>query len=990
MLKKFHSNNRRGSCPPARIFHAPQEAPRDCSPHGEEADSLRHTLHSLHSPPHIGGYKAWEISEQGIYGLTGSGGQIGILISCLWLLPLVLHAAPFTVNSINDSGSGSLRQAITDANAAGGLNTISFQIPGAAPFSISPLSPLPALAAPVVLDATTQPGFAGSPIIELNGVSAGIGTVGLRVAGAGGGSTIRGLIINRFTADGIRLDSGNNVIQGNYIGTDVTGTLPRGNGQIGVFVLGTSTNVIGGTNVADRNVISGNNDTGIYILNGRANLVQGNYIGLNAAGTADLGNVNNGIAIYNAPANTIGGLSPSARNVISGNDVSGIYLNSALATGNWILGNYIGVNAAGTAAISNAADGITVGNAPANLIGGTNAGAGNLISGNGRNGIYLYGASTRNSLIAGNSIGTDAAGTAALGNTFYGVLLLNSGSNRIGSAMVESRNIISGNRQQGILLSTNSNGNQIQNNFIGLATNGTSALGNALDGIALDNAAFNQIGDSGAGNVISGNTNNGVFLLGGGASNNIIQGNYIGTDVSGHGAVRNAASGVRVESPANEVGGNAPGDGNLISGNGYLGVWLLNSNAIGNLVHGNLIGTAAGGMTGLGNAFGGLGLSDAASNQIGGFTVADRNLISANGSPGNSGGVFLVGNQARGNRFYGNFIGTDITGQAALPNRYEGFYLSAAVGNLIGSELPGGGNLISGNTTRGLYFINNSWGNVIRGNFIGTKMDGVSPLGNGQHSIEFEANCNSNYVGGTVPGAGNRIAYAQIYTGGPFAGVRVRDLAFNNLILGNAIFSNSGLGIDLSTFGVSANDSCDSDGGANMLQNFPTLTQAYSGGNLGVRVTLDSAANTTFRLQFFASPTCDASGNGEGSVYLGDQLVSTGPACATNFLVTLPVSVAAGQVITATATDPANNTSEFSVCRAVLPAPQLSLVPVGSAQLSLAWTNTAPGFVLKETSALTPPIAWTTVTNIPVNVGGQFQVILSYQPGNRFYLLNLE
>ena len=435
------------------------------------------------------------------------------------------------VTSTADSGVGSLRQAILDSNAAGGLNAIQFMIPPGPPLTISPLSPLPALAVPVVIDATTQSGFAGFPIVELNGSSAGAGAVGLRVTG--GGCTIRGLVINRFRADGIRLDSGNNVIRGNYIGTDVTGTLAQGNGQYGIFLLGTSTNTIGGTSLADRNVISGHNDTGIYVLNGRANVIQGNFIGLNVAGNADLGNVNNGIVLYNAPANTIGGASPGAGNVISGNDASGIYVYLGAATGNWIAGNYIGVNAAGTAAISNSADGITLGEAPGNLIGGTNAGAGNLISGNGLAGMYLFGLGAHDNVIAGNLIGPDASGANALGNRLAGVTLLTAATNRIGGSVAGARNVISGNRQGGLLLSTNSNGNQIQNNFVGVAANGTSRLGNALDGIALDNAAFNQIGNPGAGNLISGNTNNGILTIGVGSSNNAVQGNFIGTDVTG-------------------------------------------------------------------------------------------------------------------------------------------------------------------------------------------------------------------------------------------------------------------------------------------------------------------------------------------------------------------------------------------------------------------------------------------------------------------------
>lgn len=845
------------------------------------------------------------------------------MVLALGCLPLRLPAATFTVTTTGDSGPGSFREAILNSNAAGDLDTIQFLIPGTGPFSIAPISPLPPLGAPVVVDATTQPGYANQPLVELNGTGAGLGTVGLRVTG--GDCTIRGLAINRFNADGIRLDSSNNRIQGNRIGTDVTGTSTLGNGQFGIFVLGTATNVIGGTTAAERNVIAGRNDTGIYLLNARANVIQGNYIGLNAAGTAALGNTNNGIVLFNASANLIGGTVTGARNVIAGNGGSGINLNTAGATGNVIQGNYIGVNAAGTGALSNRADGITLNDAPANLIGGTNAGAGNLLSGNGQSGLYLNGAGARSNLIAGNLIGLNATGAAALGNAFAGVTFSGATDNRLGLAEAGARNVISGNRLEGVFLAANSTSNRVQGNFIGPAANGTSALGNGASGVALNNAADNLIG------------------------------------------------------------GGEPGAGNLISGNGQLGVWLLNSNASGNRVQGNLIGTAVGGAAGLGNVNAGVGLTDAPGNTIGGLTPGEQNVISANGFPANNGGIFILGAGAQGNQFLGNLIGTDRLGQVALANRYEGIYIINAGSNRIGSELAGGGNLISGNTTRGIR-ITNSVGGVIRGNLIGTKLDGTSSLANGQFNVEIEENSNAHELGGLAVGAGNRIAFS----GSGLAGIRVRDLTLNNAILGNLVFSNSGLGLDLSAAGVTGNDSCDLDAGGNLRQNFPVLTQAYSSGNLGVRGTLESAPNTTFRLQFFASPACDAAGNGEGATFLGDQLVTTGPTCATDFVVTLPASVALGQVITATATDPANNTSEFSACRTVLSPPRLTLSPPSNGQIALAWTNTAPGFVLKETANLTPPVVWSTVTNVPVTLNGQFVVTLPRVDANRFYQLNFE
>jgi hypothetical protein len=245
-------------------------------------------------------------------------------------------------------------------------------------------------------------------------------------------------------------------------------------------------------------------------------------------------------------------------------------------------------------------------------------------------------------------------------------------------------------------------------------------------------------------------------------------------------------------------------------------------------------------------------------------------------------------------------------------------------------------------------------------------------------------------VGGTSPSAGNRIAYTGTYAGGPFAGVRVRDLATNNAVLGNAIFSNSALAISFSGLAATANDSCDADTGANRRQNFPVLTHAYSGANTVVRGYLNSSPNTTYRLQFFASPACDASGSGEAHLYLGDKIVTAGAACSNNFVATLPGAVPAGHVITATATDLANNTSEVSACRLVAPAPGLNIAAAESNQLSLLWTDTVTGFVLKETEDLVPPVQWSLVTNMPIVLNGQFVVTLSSEPGNRFYLLSFE
>ena len=163
-----------------------------------------------------------------------------------------------------------------------------------------------------------------------------------------------------------------------------------------------------------------------------------------------------------------------------------------------------------------------------------------------------------------------------------------------------------------------------------------------------------------------------------------------------------------------------------------------------------------------------------------------------------------------------------------------------------------------------------------------------------------------------------------------YAGVRIRDGSTNNAILGNAIFSNGALGIDLGNYGVNANISCDAGTGANMAQNYPVLTQAVSGNGTGIRGTLNSRPNAMFLLQFFANPACGSSlfaNNGQGQIYLGQTSVVTGNDCNTSFVAALPGSVPVGYVITATATDSANNTSEFSACVPVRPVPALKRQP---------------------------------------------------------------
>jgi titin len=911
----------------------------------------------------------------------------------LWLLATLMifgflfhagtvHGGTFTVTNTADSGLGSLRWAITNANANSGPDTINFDINGTAPFTINLASALPDVTDTVAIDATTQTGYSSAPVVELNGAATAAGSVGLQLNS--GFNTVLGLAINRFPAQGIVLNGVSNVIQGNFIGTDTTGTNARSNGSFGIWVKSVG-NQIGGTIAAARNVISGGNNTGIYIYNTSSNVVQGNYIGVSATGGARLGNQNSGITIDGSSGNLIGGGTVGARNLVSGNGVSGVFLNGEGANGNVIQGNYIGTDVTGGLVISNADDGITVNGAPSNTI------SGNVISGNITNGVFLSGAGAVSNLVAGNYIGTDAAGKLALGNGNGGVTITANGN------LIGPSNVISGNPIGGIFLTGGASGNLVQGNFIGLSAAGTNALPNGFYGVEINGASSNTIGGSvaAARNVISGNTYSGIGILLVTDTLNTICGNYIGTDVTGKKAVPNTQAGIRILGCSNVIGGVTAGSGNVISGNGQEGIFLdgTNGNVMGNVIQGNLIGLDATGTNSLGNVYAGIGISGAANNQIGGTTAAARNVISANGNSTITGlgGVFFSYAGTTGNQFQGNYIGTDASGTLALANVNDGIYLQQADTNFIGGSTAGAGNLISANGVDGIYLTNASW-NVIQGNFIGTKADGTNALGNLYHNIELDVNATNNTIGGTAPGAGNHIAFAQFTQGSGHAGVRVRNGSLNNLISENSIFNNTGLGIDLGAFGVNPNVDCESGVAANAAnagQNYPVLTNVYSQITTQIRGTLDSGTGKTYQLQFFSNSSGNTNGYGEGRVFLGQTSLTLGASCSSNFAVLLPVSVPTGWVVTATATGPGNNTSEFSAWVPVLIVPPLLFNSFNrtNRQISLSWTNNGGSYVLQQTFTLNPPALWTTVTNAPLPNNNLFVLTLSATNGDIFYRL---
>ena len=246
--------------------------------------------------------------------------------------------SPDTVNLVNGQPQITLRSAIQAADALSGTQYIDFHIPtsdsgySGGIWTITPASALPTITTSVYLDGTTQPGYSGTPVVQLSGGSAGAGVNGLTFSA--GNSTVRGFVINGFTGDGIDLTTnGGDTVQGNYIGTNAAGTAALANGSSGVLISGSADNTIGGTTAAARNIISGNTGDGIDITGSgtTGNLVEGNYIGTNAAGTAAVANQLAGIDLASgASSNTIGGTTAGAGNVISGNTQYGIEVNSGV------------------------------------------------------------------------------------------------------------------------------------------------------------------------------------------------------------------------------------------------------------------------------------------------------------------------------------------------------------------------------------------------------------------------------------------------------------------------------------------------------------------------------------------------------------------------------------------------------------------------------------------------------------------------------------
>ncbi|MBL0028906.1 MAG: right-handed parallel beta-helix repeat-containing protein [Rhodanobacteraceae bacterium] len=616
--------------------------------------------------------------------------------------------------------------------------------------------------------------IAGAPGVRL-ARGAAFSAAGLQFAAGAAGSSVAYLAITDFTGYGIDILASSVSVSNCYVGLAPDGVTDAGNSSSGIHVNGGSAVI--GDGAATRNVISGNGQAGIVVDNGAAfSVIRGNRIGTNAAGTAAVANASHGISGLGANDVIIGTSLPGDGNLISGNGGNGINFSGVPDV--WkVRGNWIGLTASGAAALPNAGAGVWL-NGTGHLLGGTTAEMRNVISGNTGTGVIVQGASHN---IQGNYIGTNAGGTSAVPNGSGGIRAMTVSSGTIGGTTAGAGNLISGNASQGISLDNDTSGVVITGNLVGTNAAGTAALANTGSGVSLGGSSHTLGGTTAAArNVISGNTNTGVVLRG---ASNSIQGNYIGTNAAGNGAIPNGSGGIRAISVSSgTIGGATAGAGNLISGNTSNGISLDGDTSAlvmaGNWIGSNAAGTAALANQGSGVYIGGTG------HLLGGTTAAARNVISGNAFQG-------ITLQGSGHSIQGNYIGTNAAGTAAIPNTGGGIRAITATGSTIGGTAAGAGNLISGNSSNGISLDGDTSALVIAGNRIGTNAAGNAALANQQYGIGVGGA--DHVIGGSTAAARNLIS------GNGSQGILLS--GSNHLVQGNYIGTDATGAFDLGNNG---------------------------------------------------------------------------------------------------------------------------------------------------------------------------------------------
>lgn len=520
-----------------------------------------------------------------------------------------------------------------------------------------------------------------------------------------------------------------------------------------------------------------------------------------------------------------------------------------------------------------------------------------------------------NSIVRTSYIGVTPVGEPG-SNKGVGIRVL-APNNIIGGVAVNG-NVVSNNGRAGIWVGAtgvDASGTTVLGNLIGTDPQGTAPQPNDYGIVVRD--AHNVIGGTtdGTGNLVSGNTV-GILLSSPRATDNFVQGNRIGTDVTGAAAVPNNDGIVSSGAAGNVIGGLHDRAGNLISGNDFSGVGIYYSHE--NLVAGNKIGTDASGASALPNGGAGIRISYGSRNTIGGSERGAGNLISGNRgddcrdecSAGTGAGITIYGwagggihYESVGNRVSGNLIGTDLTGQSLVPGSRAGINVYGARRTIIGE--PGAPNVISGATHNGIALYD-AIDTSIRNNFIGTDEDANDILGVGGDGIKAFWSSQMTDEGFT------KIA-SNVIDGSNDSGISVEN-ARRVRITGNRITGSGALPIDLDADGETPNDPADTDEGSNLRQNFPVVDEVVvDGDGVAVSGTLESSPETTFTVELFASQEC-AEGKPAPDRALGTTSVTTDAAGLATFEVNVGSDLGVGHAVLATATDPFGNTSEVGPC----------------------------------------------------------------------------
>ncbi|MBI2272104.1 MAG: T9SS type A sorting domain-containing protein [Bacteroidetes bacterium] len=840
----------------------------------------------------------------------------------LLILPLFSNAsaaATYTVTTIAASGAGSLSAAIASATTSG--DNIVFAIPTAtgnpATRTITLTGALPVIStANITIDGTTQTitGYTGvcpKIIINVNsttrdGISStatGTAIYGLYIKGGQNGfyTTKSGAIVGAAGKGNVLSGNSNHgiyvncastftgiTIKGNYIGVDTLGTSVEVNGTStsfhGVYITNASSSLsgvtIGGSASGEGNIISGNAGKGIYINSASATsstgvVIKGNKIGVDVNGTADLGNGSDGVYVYKTTDCTVGGGGTYENNIISGNAGYGIYYDPTIATTAphfVVKGNYIGVNAVGTASLSNTSGGVyllSTGSNKTVAIGGTVSGEGNVISGNGGDGVSLSCTSVLAITVYGNKIGVNAAGTAVLANNGHGLIITSAtfSSCIVGGSGATDGNIISGNSGKGVYLTTTSSsaGSVIKGNKIGVNAAGDTDFGNGADGIYIINQTDCTIGGSTAAesNVISGNTGYGIYFSASvttTAPHILIKGNYIGASSDGTMGFSNSSGGIYMPAGAGAktvfLGGSASGEGNIISGNGGAAVDLNSSGAITATIYGNKIGVDGAGTYAIANSGNGISLNSGSGGltaTIGGSGTYEGNTISGN----TSNGILLTSGSTTVATIKGNMIGTNSAGTSALGNSGDGIQMANSGSNLaltIGSSTAGESNVISGNSGDGIDLVTVASGSItcnIKANKIGTGSSATESMGNGGYGIRTSVK--DVVIGGSLGADKN-----YIWNNGT-EGVLVTGATTTNVLISHNSFmcnsTSSGIGGIVLVSSGNASKSAPTISSANT-----TTVTGTSGANDSIEVYLDDICSKTEGRYFRAATKATAGG----------------------------------------------------------------------------------------------------------------------------------